>query len=334
MGRTPYRQLFLLSFWGIWLALPFFMLDDDDQRHREFLATILPASLTNVVLFFLVAEWPLPRLLRQQRMRAYLLSAVGLSLAFIVLQGFMKTALLAPDHKGFPFHLFRSLFHVFFATALGVGYALVLHTRSQEKTRQEERQERLQAELSFLRSQISPHFIFNILNTIVYLIRSRSDRAEPVTLQLSELMRYLLYEQPHTQIPLERELGYLHNYVALQKIRFEEDVDIRLAIEGRPGSQLVEPMLLIPFVENAFKHGVGLVDAPLIDIHVHIGPQRLIFSVKNKITPETAVEKDASSGIGLQNVRRRLELLYPDAHRLEVSESGGWYAVRLEITLG
>ena len=333
LTQSPFRQLLLLSFWGIWLALPFIMLDDDDVKHRDFLLKIMPASLTSVLLFFAVAEWPLPRLLRQQRMKSYLLSALGLSLLFIVLQGFMKNGLLFPDHKGVTFHMFRSSFHVFFATALGIGYALVMHTIGQDKTRQEEQQERLKSELSFLRSQISPHFIFNILNSIVYLIRSRSAQAEPVTLQLSELMRYMLYESADPQIPLEKEVGYLKNYIELQKIRFEEDVDIRFHIEGQPAAQVIEPMLMIPFVENAFKHGVGLVQSPVIDIQVNIGTQRLVFSVKNKITPETSAEKDSSSGIGLQNVRRRLELLYPAAHHLEVTEDDGWYAVRLELVL-
>ncbi len=333
LTQSPFRQLFLLSFWGIWLALPFIMLDDDDGKHRDFLLKIMPASLTSVVLFFLMAEWPMPRLLRQQRMKAYLLSGLALSLLFIAIQGFMKNWLLFPDHKGIPFHMFRSLFYVLFAAVLGIGYALVLHTIGQDKTRQEEQQERLKSELSFLRSQISPHFIFNILNSIVYLIRSRSAQAEPVTLQLSELMRYMLYESADPQIPLEKEVGYLKNYVELQKIRFEEDVDIRLNIEGRPAAQIIEPMLMIPFVENAFKHGVGLVQSPVIDIQVNIAAHRLVFSVKNKITPETSAEKDSSSGIGLQNVRRRLELLYPAAHRLEVTEDGGWYAVKLELVL-
>lgn len=333
LTQSPFRQLLLLSFWGIWLALPFIMLDDDDVKHRDFLLKIMPASLTSVVLFFLMAEWPMPRLLRQQRMKAYLLSGLALSLLFIAIQGFMKNWLLFPDHKGIPFHMFRSLFYVLFAAVLGIGYALVLHTIGQDKTRQEEQQERLKSELSFLRSQISPHFIFNILNSIVYLIRSRSAQAEPVTLQLSELMRYMLYESADPQIPLEKEVGYLKNYVELQKIRFEEDVDIRLNIEGRPAAQIIEPMLMIPFVENAFKHGVGLVQSPVIDIQVNISAHRLVFSVKNKITPETSTEKDGSSGIGLQNVRRRLELLYPDAHRLEVTENDGWYVVRLELVL-
>ena len=203
---------------------------------------------------------------------------------------------------------------------------------TQEKQQQEKQKERLQSELSFLRSQISPHFIFNILNSIVYLIRTKSDAAEPVTLKLSELMRYMLYESENAQIPLEKEVSYLGNYIELQKVRFEEDVKIELNTEGGATTQNIEPMLLIPFVENAFKHGVGMVIDPTIDIDLKISENALSFSVKNKIAPETAIEKDSSSGIGLKNVQRRLELLYPNAHELIIKKENGWFEVTLNLS--
>jgi LytS/YehU family sensor histidine kinase len=238
---------------------------------------------------------------------------------------------LSPDHKGLAFHTFRSLAHVFLAAALGIGYALVRHTLGEEKSRQEAQQERLKSELAFLRSQISPHFIFNVLNSIVYLIRSKSDQAESVTLQLSSLMRYMLYESGDAQVSLEKEVGYLKNYVELQKVRFEEDVDIRLNIEGTVGAQTIEPMLLIPFVENAFKHGVGLIKDPLIDILLTIKPNSMHFKVQNKITKDSTEYKDQNSGIGLQNIRRRLELLYPGQHQLQIAESGNFFHVNLTL---
>jgi hypothetical protein len=333
LARPAFRWLFLLSFWALWMALPFIMFDDDDTRHHIFFCKILPATFTNVILFFICAEWLGPRMLQQRKLGAYLFSVLLLSVAFAILQGYMKNWLLFPDHKGVAFHIFRGLANVFFAAALGAGYALVRHTLSQDKARQEEQQERLRSELSFLRSQISPHFIFNILNSIVFLIRSKSPQAEPVTLQLSALMRYLLYESGNAQIPLEKELGYLQNYVELQKIRFEEDVEIRMNVEGEPGAQLIEPMLMIPFVENAFKHGVGLVNNPVIDISLRISEDTLHFLVKNKITSENADEKDENSGIGLQNVRRRLELLYPKTHTLQIRENDGWFEAQLQLSL-
>lgn len=331
LAQPMVRWLFLLSFWGVWLALPFIMFDDDDARHQAIFIKIMPATLTNIILFFVVGEGLGPWFLRRQRLTSYLLSVLGLSLLFVVLQGFMKEWLLSPSGKGLAFHMFRSLLNVFLAAALGTGYALVRHTLQQDKARQEEQQERLRSELSFLRSQISPHFIFNILNSIVFLIRSKSPQAEPVTLQLSALMRYMLYESGDQQIPLEKELNYLQNYIELQRIRFEEDVDIRVKIEGHPAAQLIEPMLMIPFVENAFKHGVGMLESPVIDIALNITEEKLSFIVRNKITPESAESKDFSSGIGLQNVRRRLELLYPRAHQLQAGEQDGWFVVTLFI---
>lgn len=321
--------LFILTFFGIWYAAPFISFENEDRWRQEFFLKILPATLTNIPLFFLNTEWLAPRLLRKRGIGAYLLSLLGLALFFIVLQGFMKNWLLAPDCKGVAFHSYKAIFPVLFVTAVATGYAMVMYMLEGEKIAREERQERLQSELSFLRSQISPHFIFNILNSIVYLIRSKSPLAEPVTIKLSELMRYMLYESNDTQIPLEKELSYLENYIELQKIRFEEDVEISLNIEGEIASQLIEPMLMIPFVENAFKHGVGLVAQPMIDIALKFDEKEMTFKVRNKITPETPADKDASSGIGLQNVRRRLELLYPDSHRQELNRSDEWFVAEL-----
>ena len=325
------RGLFIISFWAIFLGLPFLMQHDDDVRFRKFMITIFPANLTSLPLFLFNAEWLGPRMLRRRGVGTYLLSLIALTIFFVVLQGVMKDWLLQPDPKGILFHTFKSVFPVLSIVGVSTGYALAVYLLNQEKQRQEEQQERLKSELSFLRSQISPHFIFNILNSIVYLIRSKSDLAEPVTIKLSELMRYMLYESAGAQIPLEKELDYLQNYVELQKIRFEEDVDIRLNIEGDPQAQVIEPMLMIPFVENAFKHGVGLVPSPVIDISVKTTEHQLLFTVRNKITPEAASERDSSSGIGLQNVRRRLELLYPGAHQLDVRQTDGWFVVDLQI---
>lgn len=217
-------------------------------------------------------------------------------------------------------------------TAISTGYGLLSYVAVQEKMQQEKQKERLKSELSFLRSQISPHFIFNILNSIVYLIRSKSDLAEPVTLKLSDLMRYMLYESENNQIPLEKEILYVENYIELQKVRFEDDVAIWYKLEGTPHSQIIEPMLLIPFVENAFKHGVGMVLEPTIDIDLKITEKDLFFVVKNKISQELSEDKDDSSGIGLKNVQRRLELLYPNSHHLEINKKDGWFMVTLRLS--
>ena len=324
------RWLFLVLFWGIWLGMPY-LSQDEDERHRRFMIQLIPVTLSNIPLFFLNTELLIPRVLRKRGIAAYLLSVIILVLVFVVIEGFLKSWVLDSYAEKIMRHTRKSFFFVFFITAISTGYGLITHLVSQEKARQQERQERLQSELAFLRSQISPHFIFNILNSIVYLIRSRSPLAEPVTISLSELMRYMLYESADAQVPLEKELDYLKNYVELQKIRFGEDVDVRLHIAGEAGSHIIEPMLMIPFVENAFKHGVGLVASPVIGIELRLEPTALFFTLRNKIAADQPADKDGSSGIGLRNVSRRLELLYPDAHTLAIRKTEEWFIVDLQL---
>ncbi len=317
------RWLFLTLFWGIWLGRPY-LSQDDDEQHRQFMLRLLPVTLTNIPLFFLNTELLIPRVLRKRGIAPYLLSVIVLIGGFCGHRRFFKE--LGPCNYAakMALHTRKSFFFVFFITAISTGYGLITHLVGQEKARQQERQERLQSELSFLRSQISPHFIFNILNSIVYLIRSKSPLAEPVTINLAELMRYMLYESSDAQVPLEKELDYLKNYVELQKIRFGEDVDMRIGHYREPTDQIIEPMLMIPFVENAFKHGVGLVAEPVIDIQLRIEQTALFFTLRNKIAIDASRRiKTAGSGIGLRNVRLRPGIIVPGGAYLADQQGRG-----------
>jgi two-component system LytT family sensor kinase len=157
--------------------------------------------------------------------------------------------------------------------------------------------------------------------------------AEDVTIQLSELIRYMLYETETKQVPVSKEVEYLKNYIELQKVRYGDDVEINVNITGNDSSLTIEPMLLIPFVENAFKHGVGMVRNPKIDINLSYDLSNLTFEVKNSIGPETIDEKDGSSGIGLKDVSRRLELLYKEKHELEIINDGKQFLAKLSLNL-
>ena len=323
-----FRLLFHLLFWGMLLGWPI-LSSAGNEDYRRFVVKLIPVSLTNIPLFLINTEILVPKVLRRKGVGPYLLSLLMLIAGFTLLQLAMRDWVLERPLSQRDY--FFTIVFVLMVSGIATAYGFITDLVDQEKARQEEHQERLQSELSFLRSQISPHFIFNILNSIVYLIRSNSALAEPVTIKLSELMRYMLYKVPGTHVSLERELDYLRNYVELQNIRFGEDVDIRLSVEGDAGAHLIEPMLMIPFVENAFKHGVGMVADPVIDISVRINEQTLLFSVRNKIGPEAPEDKDSGSGIGLRNVRRRLELLYPGKHRLEISADSDWYTAFLYL---
>jgi LytS/YehU family sensor histidine kinase len=215
--------------------------------------------------------------------------------------------------------------------AIGISYRFLSDNMTDQEVKKEEENERLKSELSFLRSQISPHFMFNVLNSVVSLSRRKPEMVEPVVIKLSELMRYMIYETSDSKVSIDKEFSYLESYIELQRLRFGNDIkiDFKHKLSSSPSS--IEPMLLIPFVENAFKHGVGMVQDPSIEIELNDDKKSLFFSVSNKVSKQNSEIKDGSSGIGLANVRRRLELLYPDQHDLTISEKEDRYLVELKI---
>lgn len=190
----------------------------------------------------------------------------------------------------------------------------------------------LASELALLRSQISPHFIFNVINGAVSLSRTNPPAVEPTLIQLSHLMRYMLYIKDDAYITLSQKVDYLESYIELQKLRFGNEVKVNCRMDVASPEKRLEPMLLIPFVENAFKHGTNGVESPEINIRLATDDRLLIFSVSNAIgiTTNTA---DEYHGIGLNNVKRRLALLYPDKHKLIIKQTTEFYSIDLQIQL-
>jgi len=220
-----------------------------------------------------------------------------------------------------------------FLMVFGLSFALrIMQDRSAiEAVLKEQENEKLKSELSFLRSQVSPHFMFNVLNSLASLARKKSDDVEPAIIQLSQLMRYSLY---HTdkKVTLDKEAEYLSNYIELQKLRFGGVVKLHFHVDLKQKDLLIEPMLLVPFVENAFKHGVGMMKNPVINIVLEGNEYVIHFKVSNKFDPLGVEVKDESSGIGLQNVKRRLDLLYKDLYTLSIQrEEEDWFVTELNI---
>jgi LytS/YehU family sensor histidine kinase len=174
--------------------------------------------------------------------------------------------------------------------------------------------------------------MFNVLNNMVALARKKSDLLEPSLIKLSQLMRYMLYET-EDRVSLQREVEYLENYIDLQKQRFGNAVRITTVVKDLDIPHEIEPMLLIPFVENAFKHGVGMIEDPYIDIQMYLADGKLHFKVENRFVENSVEVKDSASGIGLNNVRRRLNLLYPQKHTLDIDSANGIFTIYLQIDL-
>ena len=185
--------------------------------------------------------------------------------------------------------------------------------------------------------------MFNIMNNMVALARKKSDLLEPSLIKLSALLRYMLYETEE-KVSLQREVEYLQSYIDLQKQRFGNNVSIKYCMEKFDKEYEIEPMLLIPFVENAFKHGAAFVtkvpgsdlvlyNTAEINIDLAAEKNELRFVVKNRYDENSTETKDKTSGIGLTNVKRRLDLLYRNRHSLQIEKKDGWFIASLQITL-
>lgn len=198
-------------------------------------------------------------------------------------------------------------------------------------TLQQVEKEKLSLELSSLKTQINPHFLFNSLNSIYSQALAKSDQTSETVLELSNLLRYMLYEVEEEKVPLIKEVEMLENYIELQKLRLEEDSRVGFTLEGDLNGKMIAPLLLFPLVENAFKHGMkDDSDQAFIDIQLTINTG-VFFSVRNKLGQVDDMEKRKYGGIGLENVKRRLELIYPNSHKLEILKSSTEFQVKLTL---
>jgi LytS/YehU family sensor histidine kinase len=202
---------------------------------------------------------------------------------------------------------------------------------SAEKTKNEIETEKLNTELSFLKSQINPHFLFNTLNNIYSLAVAKSDATAGAVLKLSSIMRYVITDTKHHLVPLEKELQFIQHYIDLQKVRLTDKVEIVFSISGDIEHKQIAPLIFIPFVENAFKYGISTKETSVISIEVRADESKVILSVHNAIVTRQK-ELIENTGIGIKNSKRRLELLYPDKHELQVINENGHFTVKLTIT--
>jgi LytS/YehU family sensor histidine kinase len=240
---------------------------------------------------------------------------------------------MGTEHFKMERHITFSLFVYLLILSASTAYEMTRDRLRADKLAKEKENENLKTELSLLRSQVSPHFMFNVLNNMVSLARKKSDILEPSLIKLSSLMRYMLYETNEEKVSLEKEIDYLHSYIDLQQQRFGKKLTVNVSIDAVDGRYQIEPMLLIPFVENAFKHGTGLIEDAIIEINLTAQRNILQFTVRNKYDPLSKDIKDTSSGIGLNNVMRRLNLLYTNEHTLMITKENNWFVVSLQIKI-
>jgi hypothetical protein len=194
--------------------------------------------------------------------------------------------------------------------------------------------EKVEAELSALKSQINPHFLFNSLNSIYSMVLKQSSHAPEALIRLSDSMRYIIYESNHEKVALSKEIEFLRNYIALQQMRMSEKDKLKFEIAGDIADQQIAPLLLIPLIENGFKHGIkGETQEAFIEISININGMALSMTVVNNLGSIDPVEKSESGGAGLVNLKKRLGLIYPGRHSLIIDKAERTFTVTLTIEL-
>jgi two-component system LytT family sensor kinase len=335
--NSKYTDAFIHVFvWSLLFILPHLFISSDSRNIQPGFfpsSWFIITNLYHVGLFYLNALVLYPLFFNKRKWWIFIV----LVAAILAVSYYLKLFLTNTYYSEVRLDVWakRILFFPAFAfLVVSTIYRLVADKIRHNKNQKEIFAEQLSINLKFLRSQISPHFIFNVLTNLVSLARKKSEQLEPALIKLSELMRYMLYESDEKKVALSKEVEYLKNYINLQELRFSDDVAIKknISVAENERGYSIEPMLLIPFVENAFKHGMG-VNEPLIEINLSIENGSLEFEVKNKYDNNAQESKDESSGIGLENVQSRLLLLYPRKHKLTIQKENSLFHVHLTLQL-
>lgn len=335
------NRIFLLhlSFWCFYVS---FFVYAFTARGREFNMTRLILSSSMHLSFAMLIAYSnyfimLPRYLKHQKAGRYFIEFVIpfaiLIMCRVMLQRFVM------ESFGFHERYYYSTFFVVqltFDTLLITIFVGMLRFATGwfelEARRKQMENDKLTNELKFLKAQINPHFLFNTLNNLYYLAYSHSPNTTEVIAKLSQMMRYMIYDSNYPKVLLSKEIEYMQNYISLERLRLNNEVPIDFVVEGEVENKLITPLIFITFLENAFKHGVSANTADSwVKISVQLKENQCIYTVEN--SKLKSIEQREKSGIGLQNVKRRLELSYPNHYTLKTDDQSDRYFVQLNLNL-
>ena len=298
-------------------------------------------GIVNVSLFYINYLILIPNVVqRKKSLWLYLFLIISLISITVVVK--LGIAVLYPEiilEHTYQNHKNTTTYNVYMLQALFMsGFFVVISSLLKfttdwfvnERVQRNLESEKKDMELQFLKSQLNPHFLFNSLNNIYSLAYQKSEKTADAILKLSEMMRYMIYESNDSWVELSKEIAYVQSYVELQKLRFKDGAAVEININGEVDGQKIIQLILISFVENAFKHGVANDPEDPIKINITANKKILHFSVTNR---KNTSNKDAMGGVGLNNVERRLQLLYPDRYKLNIVNSATHYTSELMLNL-
>ncbi|UZR98864.1 sensor histidine kinase [Chondrinema litorale] len=328
--------------WGIIISLPFFSAYRSPKNFSEFLREMRPpfffACIFYINYFYLIKKF----LFNKQIWKFLLVNFVLFTVAIFtmeMLSDFVRDAAAVTESaqkrpRPSFIEIFISLF-IAFGMITGVSVAIKITSEwfRTEDLRKELEKEHLKSELLNLKNQLNPHFFFNTLNNIYGLIIQDQDRAQDAVHQLSKLMRYLLYDSNEKFVPLTKEIDFMHHYIDLMRLRLMTTVAVEYRFPKVTSNASIAPLLCISLIENAFKHGVHSSEPSEIFMEMNINSEKeLTFHIKNTSFPKSDTDR-SGSGIGLENLKKRLNLLYPQAHQLSIEDGEKYFDCTLTLQL-
>ena len=325
--------------WGILICSPLFFTGRSGVSSVEDYVRSIIVPLSFMSIFYINYIWLIKRFLFRRETRWFLLCNMLLILAMMGLVHLCMTYAIPDEMMKHPhprplrdeigFHAINVAIYSL-VTGLSVAIRMTNGWYQVEANQRELERERAEAELSNLKSQLNPHFLFNTLNNIYSLIAFSPEKAQEAVHDLSRLLRYVLYESNQPFVPIEKDLDFLRNYIELMRIRLPRHVDLQTDIEAATPGVMIAPLLFISLVENAFKHGVSNSQSSFIQITIRQAGDAVNCSIRNSYFPKTAGDK-SGSGIGLSNLEKRLSLLYPECYHLAYGKEGENYVAHLVI---
>ncbi len=328
------EALFTLLLWALFFIGTAYD-DRRDRPHLHFRDVVF--ALNYFVAVLLINYWLLPRFLYRKRYLGFLLLGMGIFAASIAVEEFVLEPIFFPNtERGQTFQgVWPTISEVGSVLLLFVGFKLAWDNLKKQSQLERLEKEKMESQLQFLRSQLNPHFLFNNLNNLYSYAQENSPKTPGIILQLSAIMRYVLYESQGNFVPLEKELKYLEDFIRLQELQLEGRGAITFAVQGDPYGKVIAPLILIAFVENCFKHSLSTqAENIVIDIRADVRENQLDFRCSNTYSPTTNTSNEyLGKGIGLDNVRKRLELLYPGRHQLETRATETVFYADLQLDL-
>jgi two-component system LytT family sensor kinase len=329
--------------WGIgyFLILNYTATIGDFRKDKgPYWVALFFGMLMNQTVFYTTTFFLVPKFLRLKKIKALIISLLG---GFILINLFESSVdyrylanFFSSASESFGVYFIYNSVISFFILLVALSYALIKYWIQSEQLKRVLLEEKLSTEMAFLKSKINPHFLFNVLNSFYAksLKHNVPELADGIA-KLAELMRYMVYETNEDKVALEKEIHHLKNFIQVYQLRIAEDdkVFINFNIEGAVNSIKISPMLLIPFVENAIKHGIDPKTKSIIDISLKLEHNKLYFKVTNTIHQGAYGLTDEPSGFGLDNLKKRLSILYPNTYTLETKEEKGYFISLLILQL-